>query len=79
MTDPIVAFVILILAPDCQLIRDPRAAIPMSECARDQIGFQAERANALAQGKLFAIGRHEILGVLCEPCPCAGLEQEAGS
>lgn len=72
MTDPLVAFVLLLLAPDGHLIREPRATIPMSECVRDQIGFAVEREKAATAGKLYAIGRHEILAVLCEPCPCGG-------
>lgn len=72
MTDPFVAFVLLLVSPSGQIIREPRATIPMSECVRDQIGFAVERHNAIAQGKLYAIGRNEILAVLCEPCPCGG-------
>lgn len=72
MTDPLVAFVLLLAAPDGSLIREPRATIPMSECVRDQIGFAVERHNAIVQGKLYAIGKNEILAVLCEPCPCGG-------
>lgn len=72
MTDPLVAFVLLLSAPDGSLIREPRAVIPMSECVRDQIGFAVERHNAIVQGKLYAIGKNEILSVLCEPCPCGG-------
>lgn len=72
MTDPLVAFVLLLVAPDGSLVREPRATIPMSECVRDSIGFQMERHNALMTGRLYAIGRNEILAVLCEPCPCGG-------